>query len=250
MRRWLVASLGLILSTAAWAGDGLAVLYFDNQGNPPLEPLKVGLAQMLITDLREIPGVDVVERSRIQEVLDEIELGHSGKVDEVTAARIGKLVGARWMVMGGFFELGGTLRIDARLVEVETGKIVFASGVNDASHQFMGLEKRLALDLRDALAEVAPKAGKVGPSPATKPSPSVKPTLAPPSPSPASPKRRAADGAAPAERKPFEAALKYSEGLMALDKKDVDRARDSFERAVAADPDWEAAQEQLSKLSL
>jgi len=41
-----------------------------------------------------------------------------------TAAKIGKLVGARYMVMGTFVDFYGDFRVDVRLVSVETSEIV------------------------------------------------------------------------------------------------------------------------------
>ena len=108
----LATLLCLVVARPASAADSrVAVLYFENQGNPELEPLKVGLAQMLISDLTGTPGVAMVERTQLQAILNELELGHSGKVDPETAARVGKLLGAEYMVLGTYFEMMGTLRL-------------------------------------------------------------------------------------------------------------------------------------------
>ena len=120
-RFFLCLVLWLVPAVAAAGQPAVAVLYFRNQGNPELEVFKLGLAEMLASDLDGTPGVRVIERVELQETLNELELGHSGKVDPATAAQIGKLTGARWLLMGSYFEFQGTLRIDARLVEVETG---------------------------------------------------------------------------------------------------------------------------------
>ncbi|MFT5587547.1 MAG: curli biogenesis system outer membrane secretion channel CsgG [Cognaticolwellia sp.] len=224
---------------SAWAKEPerVAVLYFENQGNPELEPLKVGLAQMLITDLTGSKGIQVVERAKLQAILDELELGHSGKVDGDTAAQVGKLLGAKWLILGSYFELMGTLRIDARLVRVETGEIVASQGVNDVANAFMGMEKKLAEGLKEALAQ------KVAP-PHTR--------------------SETGDGAATAavitqstaqvivapDAKELAAAVSFSEGLIYLDKKDVPRAREAFESAVAANPNLDAAKTELASLEI
>src|SRR5204862_6227031 len=107
----------------------VAVLYFDYQGkNEELALLKKGLAQMLISDLSGTDAYVVVERDRLEDVLAELKLGQSKAVDQQTAAKIGKLLGARFMILGGYFDVMGALRIDARVVEVETGKIVRSVG--------------------------------------------------------------------------------------------------------------------------
>ncbi len=47
--------------------------------------------------------------------------------NESTRLKIGRIVGARFMVFGGYFVLGDKMRLDLRLVEVETGSIVKAA---------------------------------------------------------------------------------------------------------------------------
>ena len=137
----------------------IAVLYFDYGGKKAeLEPLRDGLAQMLITDLSELGEIRVVERARLKAVLEEQKLAASGKVDAASAARLGKLLGARSLVLGSFFDLGGTLRVDARVVEVETGKIVRSVGVNGPAADFWALERDLAAKLADTMRTALPAA--------------------------------------------------------------------------------------------
>jgi len=45
------------------------------------------------------------------------------RVDPQTAAKIGKLVGARYVVAGTFIDFYGDFRVDVRLVNVETGEM-------------------------------------------------------------------------------------------------------------------------------
>ena len=113
---------------------GVGVLSFENGGSYGLESedyaaFEVGLQQMLITELAVNSELRLVDRSRIQEVLAEIELGASGKVDANTAAQVGKIVGARYMIMGGFIDWYSDLRFDARIVDVETSEIIQAKFV-------------------------------------------------------------------------------------------------------------------------
>jgi len=111
------------------ARPGVAVWPFSNGGSFGRDPwdyeaLGVGLQQMLITELSLNSGLRLVERSRIREILDELELSRSGVVDPGTAADVGKLVQARYMIVGGFVDADGTMRLDGRIVDVETGEIL------------------------------------------------------------------------------------------------------------------------------
>lgn len=65
----------------------------------------------------------VVERSRLVRILEEQRLSASSLADRQTQLRLGELIGARFMVFGGYQMLGDKVRIDIRLVDVETGRI-------------------------------------------------------------------------------------------------------------------------------
>jgi TolB-like protein len=108
---------------------GVAVLPFSNGGSFGRDPwdyeaLGVGLQQMLITELSLNSGLRLVERSRLREILDELELTRMGAVEPGTAANVGRLVQARYVVVGGFVDADGTMRLDGRIVDVETGEIL------------------------------------------------------------------------------------------------------------------------------
>ena len=77
-----------------------------------LAVLRKGLAQILTSDLSSVQGIRLVERTRLEEVLGELKLGQNPHgpqgylLDPKSAARVGKLLGAQYMVMGGYFDLG------------------------------------------------------------------------------------------------------------------------------------------------
>ena len=85
------------------------------------------LAAKVIETLKESSTFQVVERERLILVLEELNLSSSSLADEATRLKIGRIVGARFMVFGGYFVLGDLMRLDLRLVEVETGSIVKAA---------------------------------------------------------------------------------------------------------------------------
>ena len=132
-----------------------AVLYFDYPGtDASLAVLRKGLAQMLISDFAAVPGVHIVERDRLQEVLQEQKLSKSMKFDPSTAARVGKLLGAKYLVLGGYFSLGETLRVDARVVEVETGRVLKSVGASGKLADFLEIEQKLSRELGGQLEEL------------------------------------------------------------------------------------------------
>ncbi len=77
---------------------------------------------MLITEMSKIKSPGVVERQRIQSAVEELNLGEMDLVDKDTVQKIGKLLDAKVLLLGGFSNLfGDKLRIDARIVSTETG---------------------------------------------------------------------------------------------------------------------------------
>jgi curli biogenesis system outer membrane secretion channel CsgG len=115
------------------ARPGIAVFAFTNGGSygqqkEDYDALERGMAGMLISELAANPALRVVERENIQRLVDEQNLGAYGRVDAQTASKIGKLVGARYAVMGDFIDLYGDFRVDVRVVNVETSEIIKTEG--------------------------------------------------------------------------------------------------------------------------
>ncbi|MAX36771.1 MAG: hypothetical protein CME33_09430 [Gimesia sp.] len=127
----------------------IAVLYFENQSpdDNRLAPLAKGLCSMMITRLDAKYKYDIVERERIEAVLDELELARSGIFDQRDVAQIGHLLGARQLVLGSYFQLFNVFRIDARVVDVETGKTMAAAGVEGSPGDFSSLLSKLVEQL-------------------------------------------------------------------------------------------------------
>jgi TolB-like protein len=83
------------------SSKSVAVLNFHNRtGQERLNALQKGLALMLITDLAKVETIIVVERVKMQALVDELALGESGLVDKATAPKVGKLLRAYYVVNG------------------------------------------------------------------------------------------------------------------------------------------------------
>ncbi len=65
-----------------------------------------GIAEMLVTALSDTKKYTLIERSKLDAVLEEQKLGASGAVTAQTAAKIGRLLGARYIVTGAVTEFG------------------------------------------------------------------------------------------------------------------------------------------------
>ncbi len=133
----------------------IAVLYFENNSivdKDKLDPLKKGLADMMITELSKIKSLKVVERQRIQSILEELNLNETDMVESSTSQKMGKLLGAQVMLFGGFSNLfKDQMRIDVRIVRTETGETLKADEetgeLDDFLKMLQSLTKKIAKDL-------------------------------------------------------------------------------------------------------
>src|SRR5687767_1329816 len=98
------AALALLLlpliSARAESADSkriVAVLYFDNNtGDASLDVLQKGFADMMVTDLSSVDALQLVEREKLQAIIEEQKLQRSRYFDPKTAVKLGKLVGAQY----------------------------------------------------------------------------------------------------------------------------------------------------------
>lgn len=151
--RALLTVLFLVLMSApAGAEVTVAVLEFTNgSADADLAPLGKGLQSMLTTDLSAVAAITLVERARLQEIQEEISLGDSGAVDPATAVRFGKLAGASHLLAGSFTVVGDTMRLDARLFDVEDGSVTLGEEITGQTDAFFELEKELVQKLIGSL---------------------------------------------------------------------------------------------------
>ena len=199
---------------------GIAVFPFVNSGSfgqdkENFDALERGLAAMLISELSANPQARLVDRDQIQRLIEEQNLGASGRVEAQTAARIGKLVGARYVITGQFIDFYGDFRIDARLINVETGEIVKVEA-----------DKMQRDHLFDLLRTVATRLMKDANLPAL--------------PRQTSEQRMS-------RQVPTEALTYYSRALLYHDRGDHARARELFQRAIDTFPDFTEAKEGLQR---
>ena len=70
---------------------------------------------------------DMVERARIDQIIQEQNFQMSGMVSDETAVSIGKFLGAQVIIIGDISGTGNTRRLVFRALDVETGKILGTS---------------------------------------------------------------------------------------------------------------------------
>ncbi|HKW08741.1 MAG TPA: tetratricopeptide repeat protein [Gemmatimonadaceae bacterium] len=136
------------LAQVAGTPNVVAVLPLSFSGaDTSLKPLERGLAELLTTDLARSSRLTVVERLRLQAVLDEIKLQTTGATDSSSNVRAGKILQAGRLVQGSILQQGQDLRVDAAVIDVPTTRVAGATNDNRALDQLLTLEKNIALGL-------------------------------------------------------------------------------------------------------
>lgn len=156
MKRLSLLLVGLALGRAtpvagqaATRAPTIAVLDFNNSALTAdaarYEPFRAGLADILLTELSRNGGITLVERGTVSKLLEEQDLAKSGRVDPATAARLGKLLGAQYIITGGFvIDRKERLRLDARAVNVETSAVAHVETVSGSADDLLDLTAKLA----------------------------------------------------------------------------------------------------------
>ena len=216
-----MAVVGLVVaapSASAQADDDVptvAVLDFTGlwvgQGGNSL-PLGKAVSSMLITELIDRPGIRVIERYRLQDLLTEQKLALSGRVDESTAVEIGKLLGARYVIHGQVTSILEQLRMDMRAVDVETSEVIEAQKMNDRTTELLSVVVRMADSFASSL---------------NLESPSSRRNL---------------------EAIPTRATIEFSRGVDFEDRGDTDSALEHYRNALEIHPNHEAARSAITRL--
>ena len=106
------------------------------------------IRETVTTDLREVPGLRVIERARIEQVLAEQRLQATrAKLDPASSAHVGKLLGATLIVTGAYQKVAQEVRFTARFVRVETGEIVGSAKIDGKAVEFLSLQDRVTAEL-------------------------------------------------------------------------------------------------------
>ena len=225
-----VTALLALAAAPALAQDDMrptvAVLPFVNsaigQAHTELEPLSKGIAELLLTELSQNPGIRVVERENILKLIAEQNLATDGRVDDATAARVGKLLGAKHMVTGSFItDRTGKMVLTLKSVDTETGRIEWTHRGDGKTEEFLDLVTRVG---------AAANAGLKLPA------------------IPAAARQTGEVRAEQQRRVPFQAVMLYSRAISAQDAGNRTQAIDLFNQAITAFPNFADAKVAKAKL--
>ncbi len=196
----------------------VAVVPMEYQGgDDQYQPLGRGLAEMFTTDLANVGRLKIVERVRLQAILDELELARSEYVDQSTAPRVGQLLGAGRVVGGSYLVTDDEqIRLQVTLADVASGERApqldrQRAGLDDVFQ----LQKEVTFSIIDQLGVDL------------------------------TPQEKAAIQEVPTQN--IQAFLAYSRGLMEEDRGNYGAASQFYQQAQQIDPDFEQAAQRSEK---
>jgi tetratricopeptide (TPR) repeat protein len=211
------------LSRTPPEANTIAVFPFRYLGsNDDLRPLERGVSQLLVTDLGKVSSLRLLERERMQSLVDELQLGSESRVDPATGARSGRLLRAEQVVQGTLQEPPGTqdMQLDANVVSTTTTEVTATGGASDRLQRLFDAEKQVVFQLLQHMG--------ISLSPAEERALSERPT---------------AD---------LQAFLAFSRGLEAEDRGDFEGAAAAYGEAARRDPNFSQARsrrQQMMQLS-
>jgi curli biogenesis system outer membrane secretion channel CsgG len=123
------------------------------------------VANAVVVELLNIPGITLIERKKIKAILEEHRLNMSGLIDEKQAIKLGKLLGANAVVFGSVSQYNTStipmflglftyymdlynVAANLRIVNVESGEIVFSGGNSaNSSKSYQDASSKVAQSL-------------------------------------------------------------------------------------------------------
>ncbi len=215
---FLQASRAFAATPDAGAKPRVAVLYFEGlTSDVELQNFSKGLASLLISDLVATDKLIVVERERLEAVMAELKLGETRFADKSAFAKLGKLLGAEYLLTGSLVGAGSQVMIAARVIIPETGATVGQAKVRLDPADVFSAEEKVAAIVTEQLVKLGALA--------------VAPEL---------PRKT--------HKLSLGTAVKYSNALQAKDSKDKVAAKKLLGEVVKEQPDFKLAQ--LDLLSL
>jgi TolB-like protein len=229
----------------------VAILSFDNNsigaGRQDYDGIGKGIQETLIADMAANGKIRLVDRERIQRVLDEQHLSKAGSVDPATAVRVGKILGAQYAIYGGFMSDGrGNMVLTAHSTDMETSALGNAMKVQRKTDDVLGLIGEMTAKLNGEIkldSKPGRRVGDAGAAAAPVQSGAPAPTAT-----------QVETFAKPVSQKVMKTKLDiatmklYSNALDEMDKKNSAKAAALFRQVLAKFPDFEPAQKNLDRL--
>jgi TolB-like protein len=131
----------------------IAVLNFEATGGTDAAWLSQGIPSMLLTGLAQTNGLDLVSTQRLVEAARQQGASDLKTLEFDKAAQVAKHAGAGAIVTGSVHKNGADIRIDARVEDLASGRILTAQSVRGTDA--FALVDQLATRIRDSVGILA-----------------------------------------------------------------------------------------------
>ncbi|AWB66619.1 hypothetical protein C2869_09330 [Saccharobesus litoralis] len=101
---------------------------------------------LLTASLSQLP-ITIVERQKLLEILNEQKLSSSQLADESTRIRLGKLLGAQYMLFGTYLKIGPQAQMELRIVNTETTEIVATASAEQGHNDLLTTTETISQQL-------------------------------------------------------------------------------------------------------
>ncbi|MCA9109196.1 MAG: protein kinase [Planctomycetaceae bacterium] len=142
----------------------LAVFPFEERGTGA-KGYGSKISDFLLASLAVNPELIIVERAELNKALDEQKLTAAGLTNPDEAVQIGRLTGAKLIVLGSILELDSTLILSARITSTETSRIAGAKVRGKTTDDLAELADKLA---EEVLATLSERADQLLPKPVSR----------------------------------------------------------------------------------
>lgn len=106
----------------------IAILNVESEDVPSI--ITNAVSEIVRSEFTNYGNFIVVERSKLDKIIEEQKLALSGLMDESSAAEIGALVSAQKIVIGELNPVGDEYVLTLRIIDVETGQAEFSAREN------------------------------------------------------------------------------------------------------------------------
>jgi len=106
-----------------------AVVEFTERGDLGIPDAGAIVAEWITTSLNKTDAFEVYERLSLSSLMEEHKLGATGMMDEETMAQIGRVRGVQAIVTGSVIKFGDIVSVTAKVVDVETAKIINSADI-------------------------------------------------------------------------------------------------------------------------
>lgn len=123
---------------------GVAVLSFETtEGRTEARDLGEAAAILINQNLISVPNISVVEREKLEDIIEEIGLSQTGLTsDEI---EVGNILNVQYLIAGAVADLGNRFLLAARFINVETGNILQSASVEIPSNSFLMISSELVM---------------------------------------------------------------------------------------------------------